>query len=69
MIKILTDKDDYEEYKKVVESFDDCLEDWDYIIVFEDSEIEVAENISYRLESYKNVNYTTKDNRFIVVYH
>ena len=71
MIKILTDKDDYEEYKKVVESFDDCLEDWDYIIIFNNiiDGIE-AEKIADRLEVCKNVTYQVVDGtEFIVVYH
>ena len=72
MIKILTDKDDYEVYKKVVESFsyDGCLEDWDYIIVFDISEKDVAEKIADRLEVCKNITYEVVDGtEFIVVYH
>jgi len=70
MIKILTDKDDVEVYKKVVESFDDCLEDWDYIIVFDISEKDIAEKIVDRLEVCKNVTYEVDDGtEFIVVYH
>jgi len=72
MIKILTNKDDYSEYKRIVESFsyDDCLEDWDYIITFDISEKEVAEKIADRLEVCKNVTYEVMDDaEFIVVYH
>ena len=70
MVKILTNKDNYEEYKRIVESFDDCLEDWDYIITFDISEKEVAEKIADRLEVNKNVLYEVVDGtEFIVVYH
>lgn len=72
MIKILTNKDNYEEYKGIVESFsyDNCLEDWDYIITFDESEKETAEKIADRLEVCRNVNYKIEDcEEFIVVYH
>lgn len=70
MIKILTNKDDYSEYKERVESFNDCLEDWDYIIIFDISEKDVAEKIADRLEVNRNVTYEVVDGtEFIVVYH
>jgi len=72
MIKILTNKDDYEEYKQIVESFSDdsCLEDWDYIIIFDIEEKELAEKIADRLEVCRNVIYeVVNGTEFIVVYH
>lgn len=72
MIKILTEKDNYKEYKTIVESFsyDECLEDWDYIITFNIEEKDVAENIADRLEVRVNVTYEVDDGtEFIVVYH
>lgn len=70
MIKILTNKDNYEEYRQIVESFDDCLEDWEYIITFDISEKELAEKIADRLEVRVNVTYEVVDGtEFIVVYH
>lgn len=70
MIKILTDKDDYEVYKQIVEFFGDCLEDWDYIIIFDIAEKDVADKIANRLEVCKNITYEVVDGtEFIVVYH
>jgi hypothetical protein len=70
VLKILTTRDEYEKYKSIVESFDDYLEDWDYIITFDISEKDVAEKIADRLEVRVNVIYEVLDGtEFIVVYH
>lgn len=72
MIKILTTKDNYKAYKKVVETIGDCLEDWDYIITSNNYKVDedVIDKIASRLESYGNKHYNVQYGEdFIVVYH
>jgi len=72
MIKILTNKDNHEKYKKAVEQIYDCLEDWDYIIIL-DKQLDndyASERIADKLEVSGNKYYKTNDGEdFIVVYH
>jgi hypothetical protein len=72
MIKILTNKDNYEEYKGIVENAGDVLEDWDYIITSNSYIVDedIIEKIACRLESYGNKHYDVQYGEdFVVVYH
>jgi hypothetical protein len=72
MIKILTNKDNYEEYKGIVENAGDVLEDCDYIITSNSYIVDedIIEKIACRLESYGNKHYDVQYGEdFVVVYH